>query len=150
MRAVDTNILARFYLRDDAVQGRVAAGVFSAGDVFVPKTVVLELEWTQTVPTCETLNMTVVTLNLGDQNRLLAATVGPSVLRTQIDHASSVRFYTNGGFARIDPDGNAAYEAHLVKADGTPATVYVNKQFQVVSVQAGMPRPAALPNGASA
>ena len=45
MRAVDTNILARFYLRDDAVQGRIATGVLSAGDVFVPKTVVLELEW---------------------------------------------------------------------------------------------------------
>ena len=45
MRAVDTKILARFYLRDDAAQGRVAAGVLSAGDVFVPKTVILELEW---------------------------------------------------------------------------------------------------------
>jgi predicted nucleic-acid-binding protein len=45
VRAVDTNILARFYLRDDAAQGRVAAGVLSAGDVFVPKTVILELEW---------------------------------------------------------------------------------------------------------
>ncbi len=44
MRAVDTNVLARFYLRDDAAQGRVAAGVLSAGDVFVPKTVILELE----------------------------------------------------------------------------------------------------------
>jgi predicted nucleic-acid-binding protein len=45
VRAVDTNILARFYLRDDAVQGRIAARVLAAGDVFVPKTVVLELEW---------------------------------------------------------------------------------------------------------
>ena len=45
MRAVDTNILARFYLRDDAVQGRIAARVLAAGDVFIPKTVVLELEW---------------------------------------------------------------------------------------------------------
>jgi predicted nucleic-acid-binding protein len=45
VRAVDTNILARFYLRDDAAQARVAAGVLSAGDVFVPKTVILELEW---------------------------------------------------------------------------------------------------------
>ncbi|MGH8315216.1 MAG: type II toxin-antitoxin system VapC family toxin [Steroidobacterales bacterium] len=45
MRAVDTNILARFYLRDDATQGRIAASVLSAGDVFVPKTVILELEW---------------------------------------------------------------------------------------------------------
>lgn len=45
MRAVDTNILARFYLRDDEVQGRIAAGLLAAGDVFVPKTVILELEW---------------------------------------------------------------------------------------------------------
>ena len=45
MRAVDTNILARFYLRDDATRGRIAASVLSAGDVFVPKTVILELEW---------------------------------------------------------------------------------------------------------
>ena len=42
MRAVDTNILARFYLRDDATQGRIAADVLTAGDVFIPKTVVLE------------------------------------------------------------------------------------------------------------
>jgi predicted nucleic-acid-binding protein len=45
VRAVDTNILARFYLRDDVAQGRIAAGVLSAGDVFIPKTVILELEW---------------------------------------------------------------------------------------------------------
>ena len=45
MRAVDTNVLARFYLRDDATQGRIAAEVLSGGDVFVPKTVILELEW---------------------------------------------------------------------------------------------------------
>ena len=44
MRAVDTNILARFYLRDDSAQGRVASAVLAAGDVFVPKTVILELE----------------------------------------------------------------------------------------------------------
>jgi predicted nucleic-acid-binding protein len=45
VRAVDTNILARFYLRDDAMQGRIAARVLAVGDVFIPKTVVLELEW---------------------------------------------------------------------------------------------------------
>ena len=45
MRAVDTNILARFYLRDDPTQGWIAANVLSTGDVFVPKTVILELEW---------------------------------------------------------------------------------------------------------
>jgi predicted nucleic-acid-binding protein len=45
VRAVDTNVLARYYLRDDAAQARLADRVLSSGDVFVPKTVVLELEW---------------------------------------------------------------------------------------------------------
>ena len=36
-----------------------------------------------------------------------------------------------------DADGNAAYEAHIVKSDGTRATVYVNKSFEVVSVKSG-------------
>jgi predicted nucleic-acid-binding protein len=45
VRAVDTNILARYYLRDDATQARIARDLLSAGDVFIPKTVVLELEW---------------------------------------------------------------------------------------------------------
>jgi hypothetical protein len=53
-----------------------------------------------------------------------------------------------------DADGNAAYEAHMVKADGTPVTVYVSKQFDVVSVQSGMPatpgRAPAASSGASA
>jgi hypothetical protein len=40
-----------------------------------------------------------------------------------------------------DADGHAAYEAHMVKADGTPVTVYVNKQYEVVSVESGMPGP---------
>ena len=45
MRAVDTNVLARFYLQDNAAQGGIATEILSGGDVFVPKTVVLELEW---------------------------------------------------------------------------------------------------------
>ena len=45
MRAVDTNALARYYLHDDPAQARIAASILSAGDVFVPRTVVLELEW---------------------------------------------------------------------------------------------------------
>ncbi len=36
-----------------------------------------------------------------------------------------------------DADGNAAYEAHMVKSDGTRVTVYVNKSFDVVSVESG-------------
>jgi hypothetical protein len=53
-----------------------------------------------------------------------------------------------------DADGNSAYEAHMVKADGTPVTVYVNEQFDVVSVESGLPgRPGRAPlssSGASA
>ena len=45
MRAVDTSILARYYLHDDPAQAQSAARILAAGDVFVPKTVMLELEW---------------------------------------------------------------------------------------------------------
>ena len=34
-----------------------------------------------------------------------------------------------------DADGHAAYEAHMTDADGTPVTVYVDEQFEVVSVE---------------
>jgi hypothetical protein len=53
-----------------------------------------------------------------------------------------------------DADGNAAYEAHMVRSDGSPVTVYVSKQLEVVSVQSGMPHPLGgarlAPTGASA
>jgi len=48
--------------------------------------------------------------------------------RAEVPDATIVRVET-------DADGNAAYEAHVVKADGTSATVYVDKQFDVVSVE---------------
>jgi hypothetical protein len=43
----------------------------------------------------------------------------------------------NGTIVRVetDADGNAKYEAHMTKADGTPVTVYVNEQFEAVSVE---------------
>ena len=36
-----------------------------------------------------------------------------------------------------DADGHSAYEAHMVKSDGTPVTVYVDKAFDVVGVESG-------------
>ena len=42
-----------------------------------------------------------------------------------------------------DADGKAAYEAHVVQSDGTPATVYVDKSFAVVKVEESMPAPPA-------
>lgn len=35
-----------------------------------------------------------------------------------------------------DADGHAAYEAHLVTAAGTPETVYVDRSYDVVGVEA--------------
>ena len=34
-----------------------------------------------------------------------------------------------------DADGHAKYEAHVQKADGSQATVYVNDNFEVISVE---------------
>jgi hypothetical protein len=47
-----------------------------------------------------------------------------------------------------DADGNAAYEAHMVTADGTRTTVYVDKDFNVVSVDSGRPGAPAQPGTA--
>ena len=50
MAALDTNVLVRYLVQDDAVQGEVAArlinqSVGAGSPLFVPVTVVLELEW---------------------------------------------------------------------------------------------------------
>ena len=42
---------------------------------------------------------------------------------------------TGGGTVErveTDAEGHAAYEAHVLKSDGTRVTVYVNKQFEAV------------------
>jgi len=45
VRAIDTNVLARYYLQDDAHQANLARSLIEDGDLFIPKTVLLELEW---------------------------------------------------------------------------------------------------------
>lgn len=45
MRAVDTNVLVRALVQDDAAQGRRAQTCLSAAPVYIPVTVILELEW---------------------------------------------------------------------------------------------------------
>ena len=51
--------------------------------------------------------------------------------------AAALAKVPNGTVVRVetDADGNAAYEAHMTKADGSPVTVYVDKQFSVISVE---------------
>jgi predicted nucleic-acid-binding protein len=45
MTAVDTNIVVRFLTRDDPVQFEQSVRIFSAYEVFIPDTVILEAEW---------------------------------------------------------------------------------------------------------
>ncbi len=45
MRAADTNILVRLVTRDDEAQCERAIQFFESGPIFLPKTVLLELEW---------------------------------------------------------------------------------------------------------
>ena len=45
MRAVDTNVLVRALVQDDPAQGRRAQTCLSAQPVYIPVTVMLELEW---------------------------------------------------------------------------------------------------------
>ncbi len=45
MRAVDTNVLVRLLVNDEPAQAEAAQSAMAAEDVFVPKTVVIELEW---------------------------------------------------------------------------------------------------------
>lgn len=45
MRALDTNVLVRALVQDDAEQGRRAQACLSTQPVYVPITVILELEW---------------------------------------------------------------------------------------------------------
>jgi hypothetical protein len=51
--------------------------------------------------------------------------------------AAAVAKVPNGTVVRVetDADGHAAYEVHMTRADGTPVTVYVNEDFDVVSVE---------------
>ena len=55
----------------------------------------------------------------------------------KVEQAAVARVGSSATVVRVetDADGHAAYEAHMVKADGTPVTVYVDKQFGVVSVE---------------
>ena len=55
--------------------------------------------------------------------------------------AAALAKVSGGTIVRIetDADGNAAYEAHMTRSDGSPVTVYVNEQFEVVSVEDGPP-----------
>ena len=51
--------------------------------------------------------------------------------------AAALGAVSGGTIVRVetDADGHAAYEAHMTRSDGTPVTVYVDKSYNVVSVE---------------
>ena len=63
--------------------------------------------------------------------------------------AAALAEVPGGTVERVETDGegNAAYEAHITKADGSRITVYVNEQFEVVSTEAGRDHGRGRPGG---
>jgi hypothetical protein len=53
--------------------------------------------------------------------------------------AAALAKVSGGTIERVetDADGNATYEAHMTRSDGSRVTVYVDKSFQVVGVKSG-------------
>ncbi len=45
MRAIDTNVLVRAIVNDDTDQSARAIALLTSSDIFIPVTVILELEW---------------------------------------------------------------------------------------------------------
>jgi uncharacterized protein YbjT (DUF2867 family) len=60
----------------------------------------------------------------------------PMDTRSKVEAAALAKV-SGGTIVRVetDADGNAAYPAHMTRADGTPVTVYVTGKFEVVSVE---------------
>lgn len=67
--------------------------------------------------------------------------------------AAALKAVPGGTVFRVETDaGDAAYEAHMTKADGSLVTVKFDSSFNVTKVETGMgqgdPRPAGAPTGA--
>jgi uncharacterized membrane protein YkoI len=56
---------------------------------------------------------------------------------TKVQQAAVAKVGSGATVIRVETDaeGHAPYEVHMVNSDGTPTTVYVDKQFKVVSVE---------------
>ena len=65
--------------------------------------------------------------------------------------AAALKAVPGGTVCRVETDaGEAAYEAHMTKADGTPVTVKLDKNFDAVGVENGMGKGDPPPPGAPA
>jgi len=63
--------------------------------------------------------------------------------------AAALKAVPGGTVYRVESDaGDAAYEAHMTKADGTPVTVKLDKSLSVIKVESGVGAGDPRPNGA--
>lgn len=63
--------------------------------------------------------------------------------------AAALKAVPGGTVYRVETDaGDAAYEAHMTKANGTPVTVKMDKDFNVTAVEDGMGHGDPRPHGA--
>jgi hypothetical protein len=53
--------------------------------------------------------------------------------------AAVLKKYPGATFTRVETDSDGVYEAHIVKKDGTPATVELDKGFAVTGEEQGGP-----------
>jgi len=117
MIAIDTNILARYAVKDDRAQAAAATDFIARNHCFLLKTVLLELVWVLSSPTGYNLQRKVV------QERLLHI-LGLPTIETEdaAGVALALSWYTGGmDFADalhlagcIDLEGMATFDRHFV------------------------------------
>lgn len=82
MRAVDTNVLTRYFRHDDSRQSPAALQVMSGPAVFCPKTVILEFEWvmryvyrhpTQDIVRCLSTLLELPNVTIEDEQQIMEA-----------------------------------------------------------------------------
>ncbi|GHD01381.1 DNA-binding protein [Pseudorhodoferax aquiterrae] len=131
MRAVDTNVLVRAFVRDDPAQAARAQALLRAQQVFVPVTVVLELEWVlrsrygfarDVIAAALTMIASLENAVIGERDAVLAATAH---LAQGWDFADALHHALSAGC-----DGFATFDNALVKRagrlpDASPAVVPV-------------------------
>lgn len=114
MLAIDTNLVVRYLVADDAAQAARARRVIDGNDVFVPVTVMLETEWV--LRSAYGLSAAACAKALADFGGLPTVTVEDAVTV-----AKALRWMDEG----IDfADG-----LHLAKAEGCEAFVTFDRDF---------------------
>lgn len=128
MRAVDTNLVLRLIVNDDPAQTAVARRAMAAEPVFIPKTVILELEWVlrsvyQRPPTLIATALAAL-LNATDIHVEDSATVGRAIdwFRRGLDLADALHLASSShadGFLTFD----SAMRRRATRLEAQPTTI---------------------------